>query len=509
MQRNEEQNGRAQLKFADRAQTVELSTEITLPDYRSEINKLLWVRPVFLPTSRFVGNGRIEFSGAVCYHILYVGADGALHGVDHEGSYDFSIPGEAGEGFEVKEGIEATAEVAPDAVISRVIGPRRLSVRCRLRTRVCGYAVKNLTPRLEGSEQDGVYRLCEAAENGRFAAGEPDSFRLEDEATVEQGQGELRLIAARGALMITDVGAAEDYVRCRGEAVVDLLLDAEEGDTARPFALTRRIPFDREVALTGAMPDWQAAVVGEIGSISATVEGNRIALEADVLLSAMGQLEESVLLHRDVYRPGFCADCHTVEETLWHSGFCGNRHFSVSGERLFDEINVPADATVLDAVADAEIKERQSEGGRTVLLGELRCHVLYCRLGEYETGEFSIPFRGILDEESDDAGLLCSVSACRVVPVGDGLRADAEIGIAAWLCRRQRVNCLASAVFTSAEAMPRADLEICYPAGDDSLWTVGKRYGVSPDALAAANGLSADGYGECESLAHAKYLLIP
>lgn len=510
MQRNEEQNSCAQLKFAERSQAVELVTEIQLPDYHSEMNKLLWVRPTFLPTSRFVGNGKIEFSGAVCYRVLYVGPDGRLHGAEHEGSYGFSVPLEGGEGFDLKEGIEVVSKAVPDAVVSRVLGPRRLSVRCRLRAHVACYANKNLAPRLQGGKGERLHRLCDAAENGRLLAGDPDTFRLEDDVVLE-GEGEVRLIATRGDLMLSEISAVEDGVRCRGEAAITLLCDTEreDGDACEPFTVLRRIPFDKVIALAGAMPDWQALVVGDISGIAVAIEEKNAALTVDVLLSAMGQCEESVLLYRDVFLPGFQTECRSVREALWRAELCGNRHFSVSGERPFSEIGIPADAVILDAVAEAEIKEKQSADGRMALSGELHCHVLYQRQGEYETGEFLIPFRGILETEGDECDASCAVSICRVAPTAEGLRVDAEVELAVRVWHPQPELCLSEAVLAPSAVAPRADLEICYPSSEDSLWSVSKRYGVSPDALAAANGLTVDGYGDSGELGGVRYLLIP
>ena len=216
---NEEQNGRVQLQYADRTQPVEVSAEITLPDYRCEISRLLWVRPIFMPPSRFVGGTKTDFSGPVCYRILYVGPDGALYGAESEGSYAFSLPKEGAEGFDLAEGTEASVDVVPDAVISRVTGPRKISVRCRLHARVQAYANKNLTPRLrgEGAESDNVYRLCDATENGRMMTSEVERVHLEDELIPEGSTSdELRLITAHGSVFLPEVTAAEDGVRCKG-----------------------------------------------------------------------------------------------------------------------------------------------------------------------------------------------------------------------------------------------------------------------------------------------------
>ena len=81
--------------------------------------------------------------------------------------------------------------VVPDAVVSRVLAPRKLSVRCRLHAQLQGYATKNLTPRLLG-EYGELYRLCTAAENGRTVASEPEALEISGRATVASAAGELR-----------------------------------------------------------------------------------------------------------------------------------------------------------------------------------------------------------------------------------------------------------------------------------------------------------------------------
>ena len=249
--------------------------------------------------------------------------------------------------------------------------------------------------------------------------------------------------------------------------------------------------------------------MGTVGDIDVTIEEGRISVSAQVTLCAEGQTEESVLLCRDVFLPGMRAECQMCEERLWRAGACGNRNFSVSGERPLAELGVPADAVVLHSFADAEVKEHRAEGGRTLLNGELRCHVLYRREGEYGVTELSLPFRTALDKEADGIRLHCCVPVCRAAVTRDALRADAEIQLAFRCCKHAPAKMLCEAAFSPADSLPRADLEICYPTAGETLWDVGKRYGVSPDGLAAANGLSADAPGDTDSLRDVRYLLIP
>lgn len=513
MERNEERNGRVQLEFTDKTQPVELAAEITLPDYRSEISRLLWVRPTFLPPTHFVGGGKADFSGPVRYNILYTGPDGALYSVDSEQDHAFSMPLDSLADFDMADGVELSAQLYPDAVISRVTGPRKLSVRCRMHVRVQGYGVKNLAPRIkgEGGQDEQLRRLCDVIENGRVLIGEDTQIEISDQFEPDAGEGELRLICANGSVFLPDVTASSDAVRCRGEAVISMLLCRESGDgeQAQPFAVTRRIPFETEVVATGMTPECDARAMGTVGDIGVTVEQDSVQLNVQLTLCAEGQTEESALLCRDVFLPGTRAECQMREEKLWRAGACGNRNFSVSGERSLFELGLPADATVLYSFADAEIKEHRAEGGRTLLNGEMHTHTLYCREGEYGVAELSVPFRTVLEGEADDVSLRCCVPVCRVSVGHDALRADAEIQLA-FRCRKHAcVKLLCEATLVPASPMPRADLEICYPTSGETLWDVGKRYGISPDALADANGLSADAPGDADSLRDVRYLLIP
>ena len=510
MERNEEQNARVQLPFMEKALPVELNAEIALPDYRSEISRLLWVRPTLLPPMHFIGNGKVDFSGSVCYHILYVGADAALYGAEHEEPYQFSVPLESLSDFESGTVPELCVSVVPDAVVSRVLAPRKLSVRCRLHAQLQGYAVKNLTPQLQG-EYGELYRLCTAAENGRVTAGEPEALELSGKLTVAPAEGELRVIDAVGSLTVPRVTADDEGVHCDGEAVIRLLLTREGEERSAPFVAECRIPFEQQLALTGLPPMASARAHGAIREVRSTVEGDDVMLEVSGSIVAEGQGEEAVLLCGDLFSAGHGAEYRSKEERLWRAGPCGNRNFSVSGEKTLAELGLAADAECILAIADGELRERSAEGDKTALTGEVCCHLLYRQSGEYGIADFSIPFRTFFDGEWDQAACVAAVPGCRIsiVREGEALRADAEVYLSVRAGRTVPTAMLASAAFHPAEQRDRADLEICYPHAGESLWEVSKRYGTSPEAIAAANAISADAPGAGSSLEGVRYLIIP
>lgn len=508
MDRKEEQNGRVQLARTEKMQPVEMTAEITLPDYRSEISRLLWVRPTVLPPTRFIGGGKADFSGPVRYDILYVGPDGRLYSAEAEEGYAFSVPVEQAAGS--LQGQELMAELSPDAVISRVTGPRKLSVRCRMRAQLREYVDKDLTPRVKGVDHEArTERLCEAVECKRMLSVPAVQLELNDAVELEHGTGEWRLIAADGALFMPDVTATADGMRCRGEVVLSLLLCCDEAEDAAPWVITRRVPFEKELPAEGLMPDCSVRAMGRVAEVRATVDEGRVLSDITVTVWGEGQAAENAILCRDMFAPGYSCECQLDEEKLQTAGVCGNRHFSASGEKPLTELGLGQDMQPILCMADGEITERRAEGEKTLLLGEMHCHVLYRRDAEYAVSDFSVPFRTAVDGVWDAVSVGVTVPTCRVSVVHDALRADGEVLLSVSGIAHTPVRVLTRANFSAAEPQPRADLELCYPGTGETLWEVSRRYGISPEALADANGLSADTPGEADSLAGVKYLLVP
>lgn len=507
MEQNEERICRAQENFMQRTQPFEAVSEFSLPDYRSEISRLLWVRPVFSAPMRYLGGGKADFSGAVRYEVLYAGPDGRLYGVDLEDGYAFSVPMELPAGFDTADGVEAVATVVPDTVVSRVMAPRKLSVRCRMHADVRGYGTKDLAPRFEGAPPEHEEKLCTAVDCGRYFGNGTESLELSGEICPEAGE-ELRVICAHGEVFLPDVTVINGAVHCRGEVEITVLCTAE-GEDAVPFAASLTLPVEGEVPLDGVPPDGRARAFGTVGNLTVTVEPGKLSVTAGVLLFGEAQGTEPVVICQDLFVPGSHAECRFGEETLLRAGFCGNRNFSVNEECAKKDIAMPEDAQVLDAFATAELRDRATEGGSTVLSGELCCHVLYLTGRECGVAEWRVPIRTVLEEGAEELTVCASVPKCRVRAERDTVAMSAEVTVSVRGASPERVRALSQVQLTKEAPAVREDMELYYPTAGESLFEVGKRYGIAPARIAEQNGISAENVGDAESLAGTRYLLIP
>lgn len=506
MQQNEEKNCRAQEMFLQKTQPFEVTSEFVLPDYRSEISRLLWVRPVFSAPMRFLGGGKADFSGAVRYEVLYAGPDGKCYGVDLEDGYAFSVPMELPSGFDGTAGVLISSGISPDTVVSRVTAPRKLSVRCRMHADVRAFGEKELSPRIEGGEAENAENLCAAPECGRYFGNAVETLELTGELTPENA-GDIRVISAHGEVFLPEAVAIGGAVRCRGEAEMTVLC-TDDGEGAVPMALTLSLPIEAEIPLDGALPECRACAAGSVTRVTPTVEDGRIRLDVGVSLSAEAQGSEPVVIYRDLFVPGYAAECRFTEETLFAAAGCANRNFSVNEERTKKDLGIPEDAELLDAFCTADIRDRNAEGKGTVLGGELCCRMLYCSGGEYGTAELRVPIRTAWEEKADDLVLSASVPKCRARTEGERVTLHAEVSLSARGVAQAPTRLLCGVKLREEEGQGHTDPELFYPAAGETLFDVGKRYGISPARIAEQNGIPADDPGSSESLSGVRFLLI-
>ncbi len=486
MEQNEVLHGRIQPEMMDRTQPFEIAAEFTLPDYRSEISRLLWVRPTLLPPERFIGGGKADFSGGVLFEVLYTGPDGVLYGTELDGGYTFGVPLD---GLGGAEDVQILAEPVVDAVISRVTGPRKLSVRWRAHARVRAYGEKPLSLSQKGvptGEQPCL--LCDTAQAGRLLGGGREELTLADGVDTE---GDVRLIYARGSVLLPDVHAAKDEIICRGEMQITLLACRDEEENALPFMLTRRIPFEGRVPLTRAAPEHHACATGTVGRIECSVEDGKILLSPQLILNAQAQYEEPITLCRDVFLPRHSEEKHTCNEALWRDGGCCNRNFSIGTERALSELDFGEELEIIDLFSEAEICEKVQDGTRFSLSGKLQCHLLCRRGGELCVKDVTFPFRLLPDLGGEQMSVDCHVFSCRVSVRGSALRADAELQLAMRHTLPAPIELVCEVAFTPLPARERADMELYYPAPTQTLWEVAKRYGIPPERLCEVNELDA------------------
>lgn len=497
---------RVQAPLVDRVVMTDLACDFSLPDYRPEIKRLLRVRACVMPIDCYVGAGSAEMSGRVEYSILYAGGDGGLYCVTHGEDFSFSVPMEMTSDFEIGNGLVCDIDSVPELASGRVAAPRKLSLKCRVRSRVRILGTRVLSEGL--GNMDGAERLCGTALCGSHFVGKSEPLQLGDEILYEGS--DLRVISAEGQVFVSEATAGSGVVNCRGEVALKLLC-VHEGGSEAPFLQVRRLPFSQSVPTDGAEVNCDACARGVCSEIGVTVEEGRLVCEVSAVLQTRAQRNETAEFVRDLYSTAFECTPKYIDAVLPRALRCINGNFSLNQMLTMEEAGIRSGFGVVDLSIQPTVQELVCERGKCVLSGRCRCHAVLSDGEDFGMQEFELPFRYETDGGDAVTDYDCSVEvvSCRARMDGERIGIDAELSVSLITRGEEHFRLISDVALGDAVSRTGAFCTVCYPSREDTLWSVAKRYHRSVSSIADANALAGAPAADArESLAGVHYLLV-
>lgn len=467
----------------DRQAVTEVTGDFTLPDYQSEIRRILNVGYSVLPPARYVGAGSVEFNGNIEYQVLYVGVDGGLYTAPLTSEYAFDIPFE-GSVVELNEGITVFAHPSVQGITSRVSAPRRLSIRTRLACRARAYGKVPLEERPEGGEDPFcIQRKSESVEMASLGSAASEIITLEEELPFS-ADGD-RVVGAEAKVFVDGVSANGGVLTAQGNVMLKLLCAHENsGDTE---LIQRKLPFSGELeGEEREAGDTECRVTGYISDLTVHPEEDKLLCTVNLILEAQTGSNGTLTYTDDLYSTSRECRCERAEYEIPVLLAAGNGNFTQSERIPLAELNLPEGCTPVDCTGYAEFDGVEAQGNKCVLTGQSRYVVIARRDGEYSAAECVLPIRYEVDCEpaekmtSDSAA---NVVSCRVRCEGEQLLLDSEIGVASMLLASRKIYPVQGAEFGENISHPKGDMVICYPQSGESNWSVAKRYRVAPSAI--------------------------
>ena len=482
-----------QIPVSDKNTVTELSGDFTLPDYQPEIKRLLRVGAAVLPPSRYIGDREAELAGSVDYYVYYVGSDDMPYCAPVTTEYKINAPidGESEERGGFLTSLTAFADIVPDMISGRVTAPRKLSIKCRLKSRVQIFGLMALEDGYSHGD-NGLQVLRGRVQESKFLRGSGDNFHLTDEMICDSRDGDIRVVSAEGRVLMSEISANEGCVNCRGDVYVKLLLCREE--EGMPYTALRKLPFSSAVPVEGVKRGDSVTATGSVCEMGITVDDNKIGIDAGVMLEAQAAHSGEVEYVKDVYSVSRrCANGYkNVEIPRNATCFCGN--FTLSDSMTFDEAGLAHGAKIVDAAGSAMAEEYSFDGEKCTVSGKARLALLTERDGEFASNEIELPFTYRVGGVggANRAACTCDVVSVRAKADGERVGFDAEIGLSGLAYTPARESLLAGVAFGDEIESPRGEIVVSYPSDSDTLWSVAKRYGVELDSVRIANGISVD-----------------
>ncbi len=479
----------------------EAGGEYTLPDYEPEIRKILHIRTSVLPSGKYLGGKSAEFSGAVAHDILYADAEGKLASVTLHAEYAFSLP--YPEGCEVV----AVADSMPDGTVCRLGGPRKISLRTRVRSAVHLFTEESAAPDIRGmgSREDAasLEKLTVRVKNARTTPAASEEMALSSTVRLDTDGRDARVIWSGGGMLVNECRPQAGGVLCRGEAWMRALLS--EGDGI-PYAVRDKIPFEEFIPMPALAEGPAFTAYGRLLHTDVSIAEGGEEEAGSLTFDATGEIEVSAVT-AETAEPIAALYSTAYEMNMTHRDLKTQRplgtamgNYTVSGARARSECEAEGAVAVVDADGRCEVHSVTAENGRAVVTGAATVTAIFASLGEGErptllSAEIPIPFRieTELRPDTKNAEFSCHAELVSARARLDErmIAADAELALSLSAAEPQATRILSSAEPDQSIPVEHRGnrIYVTYPKEGDSLFSLGARYHKSRSSLARANGL--------------------
>lgn len=475
------------------------TVEYTLPDYLPEMRRVLSVRTRVVPSGQYIGQSRAEFAGTCMHHVLYCGADGQVWGVSLSSDFELTTPLSGADPTTVKCHAYHTAE----SVTCRLSGPRRVSVRAVVASRVRLWTPCADMPQTDfaGEGCQRLQRRCTARRVHLFS-----SERIHYSETVKaEAAGELRVLCTDGAVLVRGVHGEGGGAVCSGEVYLKALCAGQDG---APFAVCAKIPFEETVQDIPQGEGMTMTACGYVTDLEAAVgtdgDGNAlVTFDASVVLDGLAEVNEVFSAVVDLFSESLPVETSYIELPLQKSMGAAIGAFTLDGTATCEECDCKGAFSVADTAVSARLLSLSANGSAVVAEGEAQVSMLLsvpAEQGEgataWQAASFKSPVKmeillqNPLPQGAEIEGELSIVFAKGRVD-RDRLCFDCEANLCVRAVTQAPVRMVAAytADATRPFAVENAEIISAYLKEGDTLWDIAKRYHTSPENIAKTNDL--------------------
>lgn len=486
---NNQANGAyIQVPINEKSTTTDLSHDFTLPDYQPEIKRLLKVNAKVLPPSKYIGDSEGEFSGSIDYYVHYIGSDNQIYCAPLSAEYKTSVPMDKNELTLVN--MTADAEIIPETAGGRVTSPRKLNLKCRLKTKARMYGDMPIDSSFMGMGGENQVLSSRSNVTRRMFA-QSEIVHLLDEIILGK-DSDTRVVSADGHVLVSEVSAGAGAINVKGELYLKLLMCRESDGVT--YTTLRRLPFSEIVMTEGADASSHASAKGSVCEMSINVEDDRIGIDVGIMLEVSACKTEAVSYVKDAYSITHKTECVYRDIPTLYEGRAFNSNFTQSDSMTLDEAGLSPEHKIVDIGGVAYPESAILEGGRWIFTGKSKYSVIAEKDGEYSNFDIEMPYRYSVeakktDDDASYASAIPEIISTRARLDGERIGIDGEIMLTGVISSPGKIEMLDSVCFGEENESARGEYIICYPSKSDSIWSVAKKYGKTVNSLARQNKL--------------------
>lgn len=488
----------------------EISAEYNLPDYLPDINRLLKVSAKICEVSHFLSGDTLEYDGKLKCSLLYATGDGNLKSAEFERDFsgNTAVSGTSGD-------CDIRFEAAIESVSCRLQNPRKLTAKIKLLLENAVYCnistAPNIVGKLTAEEERALQARTHAAIGITMKKAEELATPISEDLELDAALPSIdEIIAVEMEPYVTDIRVSDGKAAYKGEIVTEILYRArpeseEESEEGAPrfAAFSAKIPIAGEIPAedAGEHPVTRAAV--KIGALefrpqqNAFGENRTAELDFDYSVYLDFFCNEEAEVTTDMYSTDY--ESSLEEESLSYETAIAAKSFNFSADGSASREDTDFDRIVMTTAA-ANIENTEKQGGKLIFTGNASVSAILTNgAGIYLSRNFTVPFRA----ETEAPRSVCALSVlpeARVLAAasrldGDNIQTNLEILVAYTALEKHtepRIRQISVYKDRPARNEKSPALTLCYPASDDTLWDVAKKYSTTVPELMAANSLSAE-----------------
>ena len=475
----------------------ESSGDYTLPDYNTDVKRVLETKVEVVDSGCFVNGDDIDISGSVSYEVLYLDSDNELASCSFSTDFDTSLKCNG----EAMVGCSAVSRV--DGCSVRLVGPRRFSVKAQIATEI------------KISERASV-----TVGGSAFEYGEPEvrtkNVKVAAAAFSAPVEKEYSEVVTNFEGVIADditvlysachpelsVALADGGCEVTGKLHLRALIRKEE---EIPTLLTADIAVGESIEMDDASPDMDLSVFCEVPSLRIFTEAN----EDGVTLVAKPTVEYRVCGVKNAVVPilldAYLTD-REVENTYTafsHAEYLGG--VKMSEELTFTPTNKDLSCEPLREIILADAKLRVTEaipdGFGVKIKGTIRFSGVACQINEDGTPSFvGIKYDTPFEKNANytchiptSSRVFCHGDVTSVVGLATADGAELTVGFSLNISaiNSESISCLSTSVAKEEKYEDEGvSITVYYPAKGETLYDVGRKFHTRPLDIAADNSLA-------------------
>lgn len=468
--------------------TSDTSYDYTLPDYQPEAKRVLYVIANPAQPAKYVNTTTVEFSGNIEYLIFYVGADGEIYSVPVISEYELEAPIDPLLSDTADGSLIVSADVCAENVLARLIGPRKINVKSKIKAYVNGYyivPVQNLS--VSEKISDSIECLNDTVFAKSLLHFVSDAIEISEEIIPEHDS--LRIIGANGNIFVTDSVCYNDKIGIKGEIYLTLLVSDTENE-GNVNTIQRRTPINTDLEFEGITPECKCSVYGSINDITVNVLDGRMICDSSVSFITNAQKPETLSYTKDMYSTQNECEINYRSYPTITDGYCTNGNFSMNERLLKENLSIPDSAKIIDAFGVATADNIETHDNKSVINGQVKYTLLLEADGEYITNEIVLPIRYEFDNEVGEltnAHANVTVISCRARQDAESISIDAELAVSSWGEIYNEITAVSEIALGNELSKNKGELVVYYLRPEDTAWSIAKKYHVSRSVLEMKN----------------------